>query len=106
MRHKGKTGINFDCFDCALCCQDHGSIKCELLLIDSTATLCLSRWRCRMKTIPTWIDNTSIALRCHLPGLCSFLILKLGFQGMLSGTKPQSVLLLTLHAFNPELPTL
>lgn len=56
MRHSGTTGIKIDCFDCALCCQDRRGIKFELLPIDSTAALCLSRWRCRMKTIATWIE--------------------------------------------------
>lgn len=55
MKHGGTPGIKIDCFDCALCCHDHSGIKCELLPIDSTAALCLSRWRCRMKTVPTCI---------------------------------------------------
>jgi len=55
MRHSGATGIKIDWFDCALCCQAHRGIKFELLPIDSTSALGLSRWRCRVKTIAAWI---------------------------------------------------
>lgn len=56
MRHSGTTGIKIDCFDCAVCCLEHRGIKFELLPIDPTAALYLSRWGYGVQTIATRIE--------------------------------------------------